>query len=158
NAEVSTRDTPTTFRVRVNLVLVRVVVRDSEGKLVPNLKKEDFLLFDNRKPQTISTFSMETSASRGIVRNVNVSTDPSAPPAEATISGMAQRFVAMVFDDIHMSLEDTTYVRSSAQRFLGKVAPSDRVAMFATSGQVSQDFTNDHEALERALLGIVPRP
>src|SRR5262249_49121066 len=107
---------------------------------------------------TISTFSMETSASRGIVRNVNVSTDLSAPPAEATISGMAQRFVAMVFDDIHMSLEDTTYVRSSAQRFLGKVAPSDRVAMFATSGQVSQDFTNDHEALERALLGIVPRP
>jgi len=158
NAEVSTRDTPTTFRVRVNLVLVRVVVRDSEGKLVPNLKKEDFLLFDNRKPQTISTFSMETSASRGVVRNVNISTDPAAPPAEATISGMAQRFVAMVFDDVHLSLEDTTFVRASAQRFLGKLAPSDRVAMFSTSGQVSQDFTGDHEALERALLGIVPRP
>src|SRR5580765_1151728 len=40
-SEVSTRDTPPTFRVRVNLVLVRVVVRDGNGQIVTNLKKED---------------------------------------------------------------------------------------------------------------------
>src|ERR1700674_4928761 len=51
NEEVSSRDTPTTFKVRVNLVLVRVVVRDRQGKIVPNLKKEDFQLYDNRKLQ-----------------------------------------------------------------------------------------------------------
>src|ERR1700675_1694762 len=62
-SEVSTRDTPPTFRVRVNLVLVRVVVRDNAGKVVTNLKKEDFLLSDNRKPQVISTFSVETPES-----------------------------------------------------------------------------------------------
>jgi hypothetical protein len=44
----------------VNLVQVRVVVRDSQGNVVTNLKKEDFQLQDNRKPQTISTFSVET--------------------------------------------------------------------------------------------------
>ena len=32
--EVSSRDTPTTFKVRVNLVLVRAVVRDAQGKVV----------------------------------------------------------------------------------------------------------------------------
>src|SRR5215472_9511670 len=53
-SELSSHDTPATFKVRVNLVLVRVVVRDAEGHVVPNLKKEDFQLFDNRKPQTIS--------------------------------------------------------------------------------------------------------
>src|SRR5712692_692938 len=42
NEEVSSHDTPTTFKVRVNLVLVRVVVRDSQGKIVSHLKKEDF--------------------------------------------------------------------------------------------------------------------
>ena len=31
NAEVSSRDTAPTFKVRVNLVLVRVVVRDQQG-------------------------------------------------------------------------------------------------------------------------------
>jgi hypothetical protein len=51
--EVSSHDAPTTFKVRVNLVLVRVVVRDAQGKVVSNLKKEDFQLFDSRKTQTI---------------------------------------------------------------------------------------------------------
>src|ERR1700739_2626887 len=55
NSEVTSHDTPATFKVRVNLVLVRVVVRDSKGKEVSGLKKEDFQLFDNRKPQTISS-------------------------------------------------------------------------------------------------------
>ena len=35
--EVSSRDTATTFKVRVNLVLVRGVVRDSQGKAVSHL-------------------------------------------------------------------------------------------------------------------------
>src|SRR5262245_12460470 len=46
--EVVTRDSNPAFKVRVNLVLVRVVVRDSRGNVVEGLKKEDFLLFDNR--------------------------------------------------------------------------------------------------------------
>jgi VWFA-related protein len=160
NAEVSSHDTPATFRVRVNLVLVRVVVRDDQGRPVANLRKEDFLLFDNRKPQTISTFSMETPATR-VVKNVNTPepvSDDSAAPSPATVSDLAQRFVAMVFDDVHLSLADATFVRKSSERFLSKLAPSDRVAMFSTSGQVSQDFTNDRDALEKALLGVVPRP
>src|ERR1700682_2955642 len=59
-SEVSTRDTPPTFRVRVNLVLVRVVVRDSGGKGVTNLEKEKFYLFTNTKAQGIYLFSTET--------------------------------------------------------------------------------------------------
>src|ERR1700676_73538 len=166
--EVTSRDTPATFKVRVNLVLVRVVVRDSDGKPVGNLKQEDFQLFDNRKAQAIVTFSMETPQTR-VVKNVDTTpasepadaagpAGPATPAAQANVSGVAQRFVAMVFDDINLSIEDSTFVRKSAERFLGKLAPSDRVAMFSTSGQVSRDFTNDREALEKALLGIVPRP
>src|SRR6266404_1724398 len=82
-SEVSTRDTPPTFRVRVNLVLVRVVVRDSNGQIVPNLKKEDFQLSDNRKPQVISTFSTETPESH----KVAPTTTPAAPNAEENVPG-----------------------------------------------------------------------
>src|SRR5712664_492841 len=63
NDEIVSHDSPTTFKVRVNVVLVRVVVRDSDGKPVTNLNKVDFLLADNRKPQIISSFSVETPAS-----------------------------------------------------------------------------------------------
>jgi hypothetical protein len=49
NDEIVAHDSPATFKVRVNVVLVRVVVRDSDGKVVTNLKKADFQLADDRK-------------------------------------------------------------------------------------------------------------
>jgi|ERR1043166_1336541 VWFA-related protein len=154
--EVSTHDSPATFKVRVNLVLVRVVVRDEQGKVVDNLKKEDFLLFDNRKPQTISTFSIESPASHS-VSVVNVSDHPETD-APAVVSGLAQRFVSLLFDDLHLAMEDAVAVRVAASKIFDSMAPSDRVGIFTTSGQFAQDFTSDHELLKAALNQIIPRP
>src|SRR2546426_12782991 len=39
-SEVTSRDTAATFKVRVNLVLVRVVVRDALGQVVTGLTKQ----------------------------------------------------------------------------------------------------------------------
>jgi VWFA-related protein len=159
--EVSSRDTPATFKVHVNNVLVRVVVRDSRGKVVPNLKKEDFQLYDGRKLQTITSFAMENPRTHSVP--VTTSPEPGAPssgadPTAVKAAALPQRFVSMVFDDIHMSMQDAVFVRNSATRFFSALAPSDRVSMNTTSGQVTQDFTDDHSLLEKALLGIVPRP
>jgi hypothetical protein len=49
----------TTLKVSVKLVQVSVVLRDAKGRAVGSLKKEDFQLFDNGKPQMISSFSAE---------------------------------------------------------------------------------------------------
>ena len=157
-AELSSRDTAPTFKVRVNLVLVRVVVRDQQGKIVPNLSKEDFVLTDNRKAQTISTFSVETPASRAIP--TTTSADPNTAPdpeaAKAIAAALPQRFVSVVFDDQHMSMQDALFVRTSAGRFFDSLAPSDRVGIYSTSGQFTQEFTDDHEALRKSLLKIIP--
>lgn len=159
--EVSSRDTPATFKVHVNNVLVRVVVRDSRGKVVPNLKKEDFQLYDGRKLQTITSFAIENPRTHTVP--VTTSPDPSVPssdadPAAVKAAALPQRFVSMVFDDTHMSMQDAVFVRDSATRFFGALAPSDRVSINTTSGQLTQDFTDDRSLLEKALLGIVPRP
>jgi len=61
--EMSSRDEAATFKVNVRLVLVRVVVRDQQGHAIGNLHKEDFQLFDNRKQQVISQFSVEQPGS-----------------------------------------------------------------------------------------------
>lgn len=160
SAEVSTRDNPATFKVRVNLVLVRVVVRDDKGKVVGNLKKEDFQLFDDHKPQAITSFTVETPEAR----------PPSTPgvvQASAPLSGdipaanqavLPQRFVGLLFDDLNLSMEDATYVRAAATRLFGALSPSDRAGIYTTSGELTQQFTSDHALLEKALLGIVPRP
>jgi len=136
--EVSTRDTPPPFVFRVNL-LGRVVVRNANGQIVTNLKKEDFQLSDNRKPQVISTFNTETPESHKVEATTR---RPSWTPKE-TIRAIQrppsrlclQRFVAVVFDDTDMLMEDTVWVRSAATRLLASLAPTDRVGIYSTSGQ-----------------------
>jgi VWFA-related protein len=158
NGEVSSRDTAPTFKVRVNLVLVRVVVRDAQGKIVPNLKKEDFQVFDNRKLQTISSFSVETPESHTAV---TTTAEPKTPEVETEAGRVAltlpKRFVAVVFDDQHLLMQDITFVRDAATRFFDALAPSDRVGIYSTSGQFTQEFTDDHELLRRTLLKILPQ-
>jgi VWFA-related protein len=163
NSEMVSQESPATFKVRVNLVLVRVVVRDDKGKVVPNLRREDFQLFDNRKPQAITYFSVETPESQALKPAPTVPADneeAGATPRELDTAAkkLPQRFVALLFDDVHMSMEDTTVVRDAATRLFGALAPSDRVAMFSASGQFKVQFTSDHEVLAKSLYSIVPRP
>jgi len=161
SAEVASHDTSPTFKVRVNLVLVRVVVRDQQGNVITNLKKEDFQLQDNRKPQTISTFSVETPESHAIVTaspaTVTQAEEPSseAPEAAATLP---QRFVSVVFDDTNMQTQDTLSVRAAASHLFSSMAPSDRVGIYTTSGQFSLEFTSDRAQLHESLLHIEPHP
>src|SRR5438132_7460504 len=160
NEEVSSHDTPTTFKVRVNLVLVRVVVRDSQGKIVSNLKKEDFQLFDNRKLQTISSFSVETPETRTASAVASTDAEGSSSSADAAVGKsvvLPQRFVSMVFDDAHLLMADAVFVRDSATRFFEALAASDRVSLNTTSGQLTQEFTDDHNKLAEALFGLLPR-
>jgi len=156
--EVETRDTPAVFKVRVNLVLVRVVVRDQKGKVVENLHQEDFALFDGRKPQVVSFFNVETPAAKVIplAAAENVPGEAAAV-AQGTAPAMPQRFVSILYDDVHMNMQDTVTVRDATTRLFGALAPTDRVAIFTTSGQETKDFTSDHDALKQSLNGIVPR-
>jgi VWFA-related protein len=157
--EVSSKDTATTFKLRVNLVQVRVVVRDSKGNLINGLKREDFQLYDQGKPQTISTFGIETAKTRVERAEAAAKTqqaDPSEPEQEKAV--IPQRFVALAFDDIHLNMSDAVFSRNAAKALIAGLAATDRLAIYTTSGQVGQEFTNDKAALENVLLKIVPRP
>jgi VWFA-related protein len=163
NSEVSSHDTPATFKVRVNLVLVRVVVRDAQGRVIPNLKRDDFQLFDNRKQQVISSFNVETPESHAIpVAAPDAGSAGSAEPAgssgDAPAKPLPQRFVAVIFDDIDMQMQDAVAVRGAATHLFGALAASDRVGMFTTSGEHTLDFTDNRDALRTGLLAIEPRP
>lgn len=159
NEEIISHDTPATFKVRVNVVLVRVVVRDNNGKVITNLKKEDFQLADNRKPQTISSFSIETPGSH--VPAVKLDADSGAAPSggiQVKAPELPRRFVTLFFDDLHLSTQDVLISRQAATKLFDAMQSDDRLAIFTTSGQVQQDFTADRGKLDEALQRIVPRP
>jgi VWFA-related protein len=155
--EMSSRDELPTFKVNVRLVLVRVVVRDAQGNVVGNLRKDDFQLFDNRKAQIISQFSVEQPGSQLAreQKNTEIQVGEHQTPETPKV---AERFIAYVFDDVHLQMQDLLPVRTAAERHLSTLQPTDRAAIFTTSGQDSVDFTDDHEKLHAALLRVGPRP
>lgn len=137
------------FSSKVDLVTVPVVVRDHEGRAVGTLKKEDFQLFDKGKPQVISEFVIEKAEDAAAMA-------PGAgKPPERTAAG---RFVAYLFDDMHLEFANLVRVRAAAVEHLTEsLRPGDRAAIYTTSGQNTLDFTSDQEKLRDAINRITPR-
>jgi VWFA-related protein len=157
--EMDTHDSSIPLESRVNLVPIRVVVRDAKGQVVSNLRKEDFQVFEDGKPQDISHFSVETPASftQTFVRPDALpgTPEPEKPPADFV---PPSRFVALLFDDVHVALADLLHARVAATRYVDEaLQPTDRVAVFTVSGQSQTDFTKDRDKLHSALLGLMPR-
>ena len=50
-----------TFRSKTELVLVNVTVRDKNGNPVRDLKREDFTLLEDNKPQQVISFDLENT-------------------------------------------------------------------------------------------------
>ena len=156
NDEIVSRDSQATFNVRVNLVLVRVVVRDSKGKVVTNLKKDDFQLADGGKQQFISSFSIDTPTSHALsIKTDSVEAAPEATPVK--IPDLPQRFITLFFDDLHLSTQDVMVSRQAATKLFAAMGTGDRLGIFTASGEVNQDLTADRAKLEDALQRILPR-
>ena len=97
--EIATRETPLTFKSNVRLVSVPVVVRDKQGRAIGNLTRDDFQLLENGKPQILSRFSVERLAA--------------TPEADSGRTEIPDRFIAYVFDDLHMRPEHLLWVRDA---------------------------------------------
>src|SRR5580704_6089284 len=153
-AEVAAQDTSITFQSKVNIVLVPVVVRDKAGKPVDNLTKEDFLLFDKGRAQTISRVSIERAGSKPLAPTPEPVRLPEEKKAETAVPGSTapDHFIAFFFDDIHMQFSDLVPVRQAAEKYLaGSFKERDRAAIYTSSGQTTVDFTDDVEKLKDGL-------
>lgn len=115
-----------TFRSGASTVAVYATVTDSGGRLVPNLTKDDFEVYDNGKLQPLTLFEAETQP--------------------ITIAIMLDRSGSMK--------ENFALVNAGAEEFVRKLLPIDkaRIGTFAATIRLDpEDFTSD----KNTLIGIL---
>jgi hypothetical protein len=118
----SEQQPPLTFKVEINYVEIDAIVTDAQGNFVRNLTKDDFQVFEQGKPQTVSVFSL-----------VDIPLErPDAPlfaasPIEPDVRSNRKEFDGRVFvlvlDDLNTSFSRTERVRTAAKQFIERHLP-----------------------------------
>jgi len=157
----SSDQTQPSFKIqtKANAVVVRVVVRDSKRKPIDGLTQNDFQLFDNGKPQTITQFGVDRPAAAPAASTSAPAPQNAAQPSEAQPFAAPERFVALYIDDARADSADLGRFREAGLRYLASgIRSQDRLGIFTTSGFVNQDYTSDQAKLEAALAKLQYRP
>jgi len=138
-----------TFRAQIDYVEVSAIVTDDDGNIVKDLKKTDFEILENGKPQTVAVFTP-----------VQI---PFERPTRTLIEGRPLKFdvannegardgrvYVIVLDDYHIGSLRTARVKAAAKEFIEKhVAVNDQVAVIHASGRsdASQEFTTNKDLM-----------
>ena len=150
----SAPQTPT-FRVNVEYVEVDAVVTDRGGQFVRGLTKDDFQIFEDGKPQPISTFAVVDIPVERAQRPLGAS-NAIEPDVKSNGQPFDGRIYVMVVDDLHTYFGRTPRVRSAARQFIQQyLGANDLMAVVHTAGasDASQEFTSN----KRLLLAAVDR-
>jgi len=152
-----------TFHAKTELVLVNVTVRDRNGNLVRDLKREDFTILEDNKPQQVISFDLEntdavlsTAATEAPLLGKLQSQSKNAEPAQATPARPLKdrRLIILFFDLSSMQPDEIDRATTAAQNYVDKqMVAADLVSVVSLGStlSVNQDFTSDRTLLKKAL-------
>jgi VWFA-related protein len=143
-----------TFRVSVDLVNSDVIVRDRRGMFRADLTKDDFELFEDGKPQTLTSFVLvhggrayttQATALRPVREGIIL---PQSRPANDT----AGRIIVFVVDDQHIEFRDTHRVRKVFRDMAKELVHEGDLFGIVSTGtsSISIDLTYDRTRMEEA--------
>jgi VWFA-related protein len=142
-----------TFRGRVDLVRLNVVVKDDQGQPVSGLMAADFRILDNRRqiiPDVITEARVSGSHPPGWMRSYGL--DVAVNDDLET-----KRLVAIVIDDGRMSPFERgrRNVQDVARAVIERLGPDDLACVvFTADNSGAQDFTRDRQRLLDAVKGM----
>jgi VWFA-related protein len=160
---------PLQHEITVQLKLVQVYVCDGKGRPVQDLKKEDFAVFDNGTPMTLTEFErhiIATAPGKVPASAPRPAAPPSAvqlaaaaaSPAEAHGPSMSRKFF-LFFDFANNNQRGARKSRDAALHFLdAEVKPGDEVGLLSyslTRGLSIHEFlTLDHDKIRSAVADM----
>ena len=146
-------------KISTALIQIDVTVTDRAGKIVTDLKPEDFEIFENGEKQNVSSLSfvsnvrtttLEPTPTRKIDKNA---ASVPVPPVQIRPE-QVRRTIALVVDDLTLSFESTHFVRRALRKFVDEqMQDGDLVAIIRTGGGVGalQQFSSDRAQLRAAI-------
>jgi VWFA-related protein len=156
----STQEAEDVLRIKTELVQTDVLVLDKQGRFVDNLKREQFELRVDGKPQEISFFERvrtgstdeeaQLAAARGIASTAKGGASVVVPLDRG-------RTIIFFIDDVHLSADSLARSRKVVLRFINEeMGANDQVIIASTSGQIGflQQLTNNKAVLRAAVARL----
>ena len=139
-----------TFQSNVRVVLLDVIVTDSNGTPVTGLTQNDFRVFEDDKPQNIASFKEHNGAPI-----TTVDLPPMSPNVYTNYTGVktADSINVLLMDSLNTQMPDQQYVHQQTLKYLKTLPAGARVAIFTLSSRLRmvQEFTSDSSRLLAAL-------
>src|SRR5256885_3932055 len=157
-APAAARQARPTIKVQVDLVTNDVIVRDDKGNFIPDLKKDEFEIFEDAVKQDITSMPVVTGG-----RVTNVLAAPPPPPPEGIIlpptrprNDVSGRIFLFFVDDLHLQFHNTGRVRDLFKRISKEPVHDGDMFGIVSSGpsSIAIDMTYDKARLEEAIKKI----
>jgi VWFA-related protein len=167
------------FGTSVQLVVVDVTAKDKSGKPIEDLTAKDFTITEDGKAQEIKFFKFqrleeEILAEPSIAPKPAVPADPAEKPAAPPVKSITanqiapskpgevkyqdRRLMVLFFDMTSMPIQDQVRAQAAADKFLKtQITKSDLVAIMSFTNELKllSDFTDDRDALQKTLKGLI---
>src|SRR5205085_4857819 len=148
-------------RITAQLIQLDAVVTDKDDRIIPDLKLEDFSLYENGKKQDLQfiEFVGGGSAPR-LDGNTNLAGQPAGSDLMRNVSAQnLHRVFAFVIDDLTIPVDEIANVRAMLTDFVDhQMRDDDLVAIVRVVGGrgLLEQFTSDKPLLRRAIAEIMP--
>jgi VWFA-related protein len=146
------------IKINTELIEVRAVVTDRQGRTVGDLKQEDFELLENGRAQEIGFFSLVRLAGKDEAPAAQPPAAPdhtAAPPTNRLrLAATPARTIAIFVDTLHLSATSLLTTKQALRRFVDEqLTDQDLVALVTSGGTlgVVEQFTRDRRILRQAI-------
>jgi VWFA-related protein len=146
------------IRTGVELITTDVIVRDSRGQFVADLKKDEFEVFEDGVKQQMVSFTLTHGG-----RVYNVAAPPPPPPQEGIIlpparptNDAAGRIFLIFVDDLHLDFRNTGRIRELFKKIAKELIHEGDMFGIVSTGpsSLSIDLTYDRKRLDQAINKI----